>query len=235
MQEGWWGNPTQGKDLVTGICIFDARWSLEFDNGKEAGAKKSLSLPREREKAFKMIKKGRGVKTINIPTELGRYHRMMIQWQVEKIFQLAPRRILYHLPVGEYEIFVQELEEVVGKKLPQLYNLLQDLSSKIKASFLDSLTRIGIDAKRVEFINPLEMGAQNTDDSFGFPYMFPHVFGMSVENMMGVEDLVELRILLRAKEERGHSIPVLCAVLEVPHPYMIRDDSGSGLAVVDVV
>lgn len=234
IQEGWWGNPTQEKDLISGICIFDARWSLEFENGKEIGTKKSLSLPREREKAFKMIKKGRKIKSINVPDEIGKYHQKMIRWQVEKICQLSPKRILYHLPAGEYEIFIQELEAVSNKEMSRLYAILKKLSNKIKISFLENLNWHGIDTKKIEFINPLEMGARNTDDSFGLPYLFPHKLGMSPEDMMGIEDLVELRISLRAKKEMEYNIPVLCAVLQIPHPYMNRDDSDGGIVLIDV-
>ncbi|MFA6383234.1 MAG: hypothetical protein WCX17_02325 [Parcubacteria group bacterium] len=233
VSEGWWGYPTCEKDLVSGICIFDARWALEFDNGKEAGTRKSLSLPREREKAFKMMEKGRKIKNLYVPTELSAYHLKLLQWQVKKICQLSPKRILYHLPVGEYEIFIQELETAAGIDLPWLYVRLEEISEKIKNYFLENLTRQGVDAGKVEFIRPLEMGAQSTDDSFGYPYLFPYKFGMSPESMMGLEDLVELRILLRAKMEMNYDIPVLCAVLEVPHPYLIREDNGGGVITVE--
>mgnify|MGYP001577306683 CR=1 FL=1 len=68
--EGLYGEiPSKIDHMITGICLWDSRWKIEFYNKKKAsdpGAVKVLSLEIPRNEAHKYINEGRKIKVAKV-------------------------------------------------------------------------------------------------------------------------------------------------------------------------
>jgi hypothetical protein len=220
--EGDWGEIGQRNYAVSGACLFGANWIVEFAKiGKDGGgAKRTLALPKERNDVYKKIKKGNKVSAVYLPQEPNAYHRLLIDWSMDRLSKLNPKRVLYHLPLWEYRQFIAEFEHRSGLGIPEAYNVLESFFQKTTALVEATASRYGI---VLEFINPMrDFGITDPVESFGLPYFYPEKYGILPKDIFGVEDLVELKIALMAKERFNREIPMRLAVLAVPHPYFSR-------------
>ena len=214
--EGWWPSIPQDKRtlMITGICLWDARWQVEFEhvNKRNPPARRSLTLPLEREDAIKRIRNGARVVRIYYPLNFRVYHQATIAWQLRKIVQFNPKQIAYHLPTKEYHDYVSALEENLGMSLSSLHESLdsfvQTLINYINAEADDEIR------KKINFIVPYDKGATHPYESYSFPYKFPEKFGIDKEEAFGIEHLAEVSAAYTAwKQSGGDPIPVLVVVM----------------------
>jgi hypothetical protein len=214
--EGWWPSPPKNKKpkMITGICLWDARWQIEFAqiNKCNPPARPSFCLHADRKKIIAKIQKGACVTKVHYPSDLGIYHHTLIKWQLEKIYQFCPKNIFYHLPTKEYHDHIKILESLLGKSLGLLHVKLdyfvESLIAHIKSLFGTGLM------KKIEFISPYSKGTDNPLDSYLLPYKHPEKFGINKEEAFGVEDLSEVRLAHAAwKKNGGEAIPVLGGVI----------------------
>lgn len=229
LYEGWWPKRPQFRPEVflTGICLWDALWTLEFAPKNGFSAKRSPALPQERNDAFDRLARGERVIGIIAPTMLGAYHQLLIMWQVEKARQLDPKRILYHVPIKEYHRYIADLEGKLGP-LPLLHECLDEFAREVKNAILKAFQH-----REIEFISPMDKGARTPVESFKLPYLRPELFGIRPKTrLIGVEDLVEVGLSASAHEEtRVGPTPVLAAVLGIPHPYLNKEIRGGEIRV----
>lgn len=229
LYEGWWPKQPQVRPevLLTGICLWDASWTLEFAPKSGSSVKRSPALPRERNDAFERIARREWVMEIVVPTEPGMYHQLLINWQVQKARQLEPQRVLYHLPVREYHCYIAGLEGKLGQ-LPLLHEYLDEFARKVRTAILGAFQ-----PREIEFISPMDKGARTPVESFRLPYLKPDLFGILPKTrVVGVEDLVEVGLSSSAYEEtKVGPTPVLAVVLGMPHPYLNKEVIGSEVTV----
>lgn len=217
-KEGILGKIPQKIDLViSGICLWDARWQVHFKpkNKANPGAKRSIALPSERKDAFERIKNGQEIEKIFIPLNPGVYHLKLLRWQVEKLKELNPRKIVYHVPIEEYHIYIRQLEELVKYPLDILHLALEDFYKKI-LKMIEKFTK-ELNISNFEILSGI---CQDPEESFLFPYLYPEKFGSEKSFTLGVEDFVELRLSIEAQKITKRLIPVIGVILEIPHPYM---------------
>lgn len=220
LYEGWWPRkPEKIENIVSGVCLWDGRWQVEFEKSKgNPPGRRSLALPKEREEAYQRISMGKVVTRMYLPYEPGEYHRRLIVWQAKKFKELKPKKILYHLPLDEYRRFIYKFEFESGCEIPSAYQTLLKFYEAIKSLVEKSFS--GIDSE-VIFINPWQMDTVNSEtESFSEPYLRPQAFGIPADSLCGVEDLVELRLSYEAQKIRNVCVPVLVAVIGLPSPYL---------------
>ncbi|TAK96096.1 hypothetical protein EPO05_02560 [Patescibacteria group bacterium] len=222
--EGWWGEARRLGAVISGVCLMDGSWQMEFaqQDKRNPPARRSLALTLDRERAYGKAKKG-GVTKLLVPRVPGGYHRSLIRWQAKKFAALCPERILYHLPIDEYHLFIEEMEASMGRRVTEMHEALESFGQETLKFLNEALVAAGVDPGKVELIHPLSLGAKGANESFGFPYLKPEAFKLDLKSLAGVEDLVELRISLAAEKEQGWRIPVFCGVLDLPHPYCAKE------------
>jgi len=207
---GWWPSEPAiagSATVVTGICFFDARWRVEFKNPKpgQKGAVRSLALPREREEAEEFLKRGREIERVIYPPFPTPYAQKLIEfqkWGLEKLVGVV-ERVLYHVPLHEYLMYASVLpspwkertEEVIQKEAERM------------ADFVLRHLR--------EWPVEIHWGGENPPQSFVDLYLRALRDGFVV----GLEELVELRLPLEAQGQTGMTIPTMVGVLGIPHPY----------------
>jgi hypothetical protein len=210
---GWWPSEP-AKDghmtVVAGICLFDARWRVEFKNPKpgQRGAIRSLALTREREEAEELLKRGREIKRILYPPFPTPYAKMIVDWQkwgLKKLLdKVRVKRVSYHIPLQEYLYFC----------------------SILPSPWRESMEAVVInEAQKIEELVSKELSAWPIEIHWGGsnpPQSFVDLYVISIEDggtVIGLEELVELRLTLEAKRQTGRTIPTLVGVLGLPHPY----------------
>lgn len=226
LYEGLWGELSDKKTTcITGVCLMGGAWAVEFEkNGRgNPPALRSLSSIKDRADIEKRIKNGKKISKIFFPLAPNGYHHKLIPWIMKKISLIGAKRVLFHLPISEYVCFIKNFEELSGLHVPQI-NELFDNFVKQTVTLIES--EVNAHNINLEFISPLEMGAQNEMESFGFPYFYPEKFGISADELFGVEDLCELKISMCAEEKIGHQIPVFAGVIDLPHPYLEKTIKG---------
>ncbi len=229
--EGWWPSEPRGERsiLLTGICLWDARWQVEFEKAGRGNppARRSLALPAEREDVYRRLTAGSRVQKIYYPHSLNAYHDILISWQKEKIDALRPKKVLYHLPLVEYHRFIQELELGVGTPLPVLHASLERFAHNVREKIIDRFGSV-MPEKRLEF---LETTQSDPNESFLEPYMYPERFGIRREDLVAMEDLVELRLSYEAQKRNAAArpIPALYGVLRIPPPYKNKELTEVGI------
>ncbi len=218
---GWWGTENLRPEYcLSGGCLFDARWQLQFpaQNKGHQGAVRTLSLPRERDDAYARLKKGQTPLALHLPKGPGVYQQTLIRWQAAVFRRLQPTQILYHLPTDEYRVYIQEMEQHLGYAVPAAYTQLDQLAVSIRALMVREFGAALM--ARVRFVRPMHThGVKDTTQSYLHPYLFPELYGITPANTVGVEDLVELRLAYEAWRMRGHQISVYAAALALPPPY----------------
>ena len=223
--EGWWPKKPKGasQTVLTGICLWDARWLVVFPQKSGPNILRSPAIPQERDHIFQRLSQKNWVSNICIPTKLGAYHNLLIRWQAEQIRKVNPKRVLYHVPTKEYHCYVGDLEAYLGS-LPLLHEKLDEFARQVILAVQREFSLGGI-----EFISPMDKGARTPVDSFTLPYLRPDLFGFDPKTAVGIEDLVEVRLSSSAwKQTQKGPVPVLAAILGLPHPYLNKD-SGEGV------
>lgn len=247
--------------IATGTCLWDGRWVIEFaPKGKVLPPARPLALGAHRDKAYAKLREGYRPAAIYVPRAPGEYHRRLIGWQARQLQRLQPERILYHLPLREYQIYIDMLEQELQHGLAGLYEetarrlrslkpgqKLRDLPShdsyhelehtaqwipQACASMRQEIKKFAVAVKqmvlaefaeftdRLEFVEPMTRGASSPEESFLFPYLRPELFGvMDSERLLGLEDLVEVRISAEVERQTGRRVPVVCTALGTPSPY----------------
>jgi hypothetical protein len=207
---GWWPSEpvlTGSATVVMGICFFDARWRVQFKNPKpgQKGALRSLALPREREEAEEFLKRGREIERLLYPPFPTPYAQKIIEfqkWGLEKLGGVV-ERVLYHVPLNEYLIYASMLpspwKERMSEVIQKEAELVADLIRRHFAEW------------------PLEIhwGGNNPPQSFVDLY----IKAIEGGTVIGLEELVELRLPLEASRQTGMTIPTVVGVLGIPHPY----------------
>lgn len=216
--------PAQVDTLIMGMCLFDARWQVEFERtgGKGSRAnpapRRTLALPRDRNKAYDMLAKGRRVAKMYVPCTPGDYHIKLMAWQKQMIKVHKPKRVIYHLPVLEYLRYIADFQSAVGR---QVYGLTDKLEEFALAIELELLEQLGDQFELLTFIRPMEQfGIDDPNASYLHPYVHFDQYGINPRTAVGVEDLVELRLCVMAQELTGVLIPMQCLMMGVPNPYM---------------
>ena len=209
--------------VVTGLCLWDARWIAEFavegkGGSKNPPARRSIALPSERNAVFERLSQGRRIAIIETPLEPGPYHAQLARWQAARISELNPEQILFHLPVDEYHQYIEDLQRAMGwRELETVHQALDDYAEVARQLVERTLGSL---YERVTFVRPLQMGARSVEESWVMPYADPLRFGGSRHaQIVGVEDLVELRQVVTTGTQSA-----LFAVLDPQrHPYFIKE------------
>lgn len=234
--EGWWGNAVlPDKPVgVSGLCLWDARWQVEFvpqgkGSSKRPAPRRSLALPGDRTDVFQRLAAGQRIARIFLPPGPGVYHEQMLRWQADQIKLLGLERLLYHMPLAEYCVYIRELIDVVG------VDVVQQLEGML-TRYVDQLLRMqasifGTSMDLVQYVRPLECGAGTVHESWAYPYLHPEAFGASSGQLVGVEDLNELRVLHEVRERTGREVPTRVAVLAEKHPYVDRTLRGDEVVI----
>jgi hypothetical protein len=211
---GWWPCNVESNEsvcVVTGICLFDASWRVQFKALKDGqkGTKRSLALPREREEACKFILRGREIEKIYYPVFPTVYAKKILafqKWGLE--FINSKKRIVevhYHLPRNEYLAYCNLLPSPWREKM---LKVVVEESERVHSLVKESLC---------EWPLKIHWGRSDPPESF-----IVHYIRSLVESdimICGLEDLVELRIPLAASRQTGRLIPVMVGMLGIPHPY----------------
>lgn len=222
--EGWWPvrPSTPPTSMITGVCLWDGRWRVKFKKRSSGnpGATRVLAYPLERADAYLKLEKGHELESISIPSAPGPYHEKMVAWIGHKARELEVKEVFCHVPLLEYVHYIKTLEEKMGQKLPQLHRALQPFAHQIFDALKKQLK--GTPAK-IHFLNPMQLGAETPEESYLWPYLYPERFGISTENLVGCEDMMELKILLKAREVGNSPVKaVYGCILGLPHPYTIE-------------
>lgn len=231
--EGWWSRPEElprEPVCVMGICLWDARWQVAFKHEHHNLVfKRSLGVPSERADAAKRFRQGHSewgdaeFCHFLVGSGLGEYHRNLLAWQAAKLKEIQPERILYHVPRLEYYDFIRRacsdmgagsMEGVLREALEQHIQEVLGLQRELFGPELLS---------RITFVEPLTQGATKVDKSWPFPYLRPEVYGADASQLVGVEDLVEMRILRSVEMQTGRRVPTRLAILGATHPYASKD------------
>lgn len=217
--EGWWPAdpfPMRPRVVISGMCLWDARWKGRLMHSQK---EYSFALSPEREEFFQNMRKGyKQISSIQFPFAPSLYHALLARWQAEKIQWLKPERVLYHLPIDEYHFYVAEIEVACSRQLPVLHHALDEFSREVRDLFLSELPSEF--RARVEFVRPMKIGNLSPEESFVYPYLHPGNFDCNPEEVLGIEDLIELRLSWEAARVSGVKIPVLFTVLGIPHPFL---------------
>ncbi len=199
---------------ISGICLLDATWSVQFSTG----GIRSIALPLDRQRVCNRISnRGFEVTKVIFPTELSMYHTKLIEFVSDSIVELQLYKLLYHIPTDEYKMYVATLEKIIGKSIPGAYDIIDMFSDKIKKYFIAKMNELGFSS--FEVINSMQNGITDPEQSYLSPYVNPTAFGATEKNIYAIEDLVELKIAFEAEKICGYKVPVHFCVLDIPHPY----------------
>ncbi len=224
--QGWWGErPTRVHTAITGVCLWGCNWVVEFEplarNGKPA--RKSLALPYSRDEAYERLHKGQRATTLYVPREPSAYHWRLISWIAETLKEFDPARVLMHVPGPEYHGYHAEFERRLGHGVSEGHESLDRFVKRIMEMIMDAIPSWLF--SRITFVNPFRLGVTDSVDSYVLPYAAPERFGVTdLATLVGVEDMVEVRLAYEARARTGRMIPILCGVLkeegEANSPYL---------------
>jgi hypothetical protein len=208
---GWWPSEpvlTGSVTVVMGICFFDARWRVEFKNPKpgQKGAVRSLALPREREETEEFLKRGRKIERMvysPFPTPYAQKIIEFQKWGLEKLGGMV-ERVLYHVPLNEYFSYASMLPSPWKERMKEVI--------KKEAELMADWVRHHLRDWPIE----IHWGGESPPQSFVDLYIRASEESAKV---IGLEELVELRLPFEAFRQTGRAIPTLVGVLGLPHPY----------------
>nr|XP_012561444.2 uncharacterized protein LOC105846860 [Hydra vulgaris]XP_047129798.1 uncharacterized protein LOC105846860 [Hydra vulgaris] len=213
--EGLYGKiPPSIDHMVSGVCLWDCRWKIEFFNKKKVsnpGVVRPLSLSITRNEAFKFIKEGTKVKSITVPKGLSRYHKLYFNWLKESVQKIKVKHIFMHIPLDEYHFYIKELENHLSKSLPYIHKCLdyfgQEIMKEVCCIFEQSKVKH-------TFLNPMsDFNVPSPIQSYRYAYnelteKYPG------EEFFAFEDLREFKLLTGSKIANG-----LFSILDHPDPY----------------
>ena len=233
--QGWWPKQptTPPKVIIAGCCLYDYRWQLRFAKRGKGNPPSSMCLAssKSRSRALSKLRDGQTAVSVVVPRALGTYHTKLINWQVDMIRELQPEQVFYHVPVAEYHSYIDELEQGLGRTIPKLHSLLDEFASTISDLIMERCKSCA----RVSFIEPPQDQLSSPIDSFLWPYMnINRIVAESIDQIIGLEDIPELRLVQEAAIRSGYTIPVKCAVLDMTDPFRFKDINASNVLVFDL-
>jgi hypothetical protein len=235
--EGYWPfRPSfEPKHVLAGTCLYTAAWSVHFASVAGGNRPRSLSLglPGDLERIEKLLKNRRQITTFQIPTQPANYHRKLIAWQAE-ILQRYPsiETIEYTLPLYDYHGYIMHFEEVLGQSLPGLHRALDEYVQIIK----DFMQEVWGDAQmaKLSFDLPGSPELKKEDIRSRENDLQLYLSAVGKERVMGIEDLPEVALAHEVAWRSGSLIPCAVAVLDLPDPYLVRDDASAACRYVSI-
>lgn len=216
--EGWFPERPrfEPRAVISGVCLWNAGWQIVFEGIGGTGTKAlSLALPNDRQEIYQRLDEHHRVvpRRILVPCRPDNYHRSLLQW-LELTLKGMPavEKVLFQIPEDEYHSYIRTLEQKLHRELPELHRLLIGFADATWELMLSHPTL----AAKAELVEPMKKGATTENESYALPYEHPEVWGVDSQTVVGIEDLVELRI----SQEARVRIPVFCGVLALPHPYL---------------
>ncbi|MDP2630556.1 MAG: hypothetical protein Q8P56_04060 [Candidatus Uhrbacteria bacterium] len=201
-------------------------------SGKSPAARRYPSSEIDRKEVVERIKKGgKGsqITHMDVPVFSREYHRRTIERQARAARELGIREMFYHLPVAEYHGYIREIEEALGRSLPELHELLEQFANEIRNLVLEKF--IGI---QVAFIDPTPFANGDPNGFFVLPYRHPELFGIEAEGLVGIENLVEVHLSYEALHQGGLLIPVYAIATGATYPYREKSVDMNGVVVLSL-
>jgi len=217
--EGWYGEePSFATYAIGGICILCGCFGLHLE-GMDQRTTASSFLSPSNHGNWQLIERyvqeeGHIIVAAYIPTELCRYHTILVPVQAEIAKQKSVKEMVYHVPRKEYHFHHGKIEQLDRRSLPGLHRLLDQYTDRLEHFIRETFSRAGVN---VRIIDPFEEG-MDPIDAYRFPYLNLQYFGMDSQSIIAIEDFAEVRIAIETRAE----IPVWTGVLGFPSPYRQR-------------
>ena len=185
----------------------------------------SLGLPGDLTRIEKMIKKRRSITALQLPTQPAAYHQRLIRWQAEMLARFPSiETVQYTLPVHDYHGYILHFESALGQPLPGLHAALDAYVETIKG-FMHEVWGEQMAKVRFDIPGSPELKKVNTNSRENDMQLY--LAAMGQENVMGMEDLPEVALAHEVARRSGVLIPCAVCVLDVPDPYLARDDAAA--------
>jgi len=225
--EGYWPfRPTFApKQILAGTCLYTAAWAVHFAAATDSSAPRplSLGLPGDLNRIKKLLKQRRPITAFQIPTQPGRYHQRLIRWQAEVLARFPSiETVHYTLPVHDYHGYLLHFEAALGQSLPGLHAALDDYVQTIK-TFMQEVW--GEQVEKVRYDVPGTPELKMLDSSSRENDLQLYLAAINQERVMGMEDLPEVALSHEVARRSGVLIPCAVCVLDLPDPYLVRDDA----------
>jgi hypothetical protein len=249
LYSGEWGRLDQTGTVgetavVAGICLFDGRWRINFPQGQE----RTLVDSQSRASAIGIVEKVRknpqllrGLSQdaiLSIPVGLRQsYHGAIIDWQSQVLSAMPDCvRVLYHVPVLEYIAYLDKLipylpASVIDAQIERMKSLGEELKKVVLAKFkgreVQFIEPIAEKPEVVDNILRLRPGLDRSVASYLSPYTYPAKWLSGATRVLGIEDIVELKLAYTAAEITP-DIPRMLRVCiaSIPDPYPSKDPCG---------
>ena len=164
---------------------------------------------------------------MDVPVKPRNYHLRTIDRQARAAKDLGIKEMFYHVPVAEYHQYIAEIEEALGQQLFELHAHLDRFVDEVRELVLSKFNGV-----RVVFIDPTPLANGDPNGSFVLPYRHPELFGIDLDGLVGIENLVEVRLAYEAHHQGGPLIPVYGIAVGMPYPYREKSSDMNGLAVL---
>lgn len=216
--------------IITGICLWDRRWKVQTGDGKVYSPtyfedREAIALEQPR------------IVSIEIPLSFGLYYSRLISLQKKAIEGIGKAlkgsrrrfdvgRVIYHLPVREYEIYIERLPlNMEDKEMMkrELWDFATRLQTKIVKEIGDVsfISPLDDHAKEIEQIRRIDPSMPLEVASFVHPYV-----SLGETGCIGIEDLTEYSLLASAERivrrkglNKWLSIRGIFSILAMPFPY----------------
>jgi hypothetical protein len=225
--EGYWPfRPTwEPRVILGGVCLYTAAWAVRFAAAADDAPPRplSLALPGDLERILYLLKKGRSIAAIQLPTKPGLYHQRLIRWQAEVLARFpSVEAIHYTLPVPDYHGYIQYFEAALGQPLPGLHAALDAYAQSIKdyqqQVWGDLIEKVHYDTPGSPDLKKVNTASRENDLQL-------YLLAVKQVRVMGMEDLPEVALAHEVARRTGILIPCAVCVLGLPDPYFVRDDA----------
>ncbi len=234
--EGYWPfRPAfSPKIILGGICLYTGVWAVQFSgvDGGELPRPLGLGLSGDLQRCLKFINKRRPIFGFQLPTRPANYHRRLIAWQ-RTILDRFPEavEIRYTLPVHDYHGYIKHFEAALGEELPGLHVELDAYVEIIKAHLYESFGH-HMDKLAYDLPGSAKLKKNNTASRNNDLQLYLDAIGQ--ERVMGMEDLPEVALAHEVARRCGIVIPCAIAVVDLPDPYMVREEESCNCRWLDL-
>ncbi|MFZ4535711.1 hypothetical protein [Propionivibrio sp.] len=226
--EGYWPfRPTfEPKVILGGTCLYTAAWCVHFAAapGQAEPRPLSLALPGDLNRIKTMVQqRRRPITAIQIPTQPGRYHRLLIAWQSQLLARFpSVETVHYTLPVNDYHGYIMHFETLLGQELPGLHAALDQYVAGLQAFMqqtwsAEQMAKVRFDMPGVPELKKADTKSRENDLKLYFSVL-------NQPGVMGMEDLAEVALAHEVAKRSGVLIPCAVCVTSLPDPYHLRDD-----------